>query len=78
MAYNGPRRKLKLQKACEAIDRGVTIEHIPFNAGGRYTNHYLVRDSSGAIIGWTDGNEGSPAFAWSRALGELQRRKAAS
>lgn len=78
MAYNGPRRKSKLQKACEAIDPGIRIEHTPMTLGGRYYNHYQVRDGAGVVIGWTDGNESGPSWAWSRALGELQRRKAAS
>lgn len=78
MAYYGPRRKSKLQKACEAIDPRVRIEHTPLNAGGRYYNHYQVRDGAGTVIGWNDGNESGPSFAWSRALAVLQQRKAAS
>lgn len=36
---------------------------------------YAVKDSAGVQIGYTDGNEGSPAFAWARAFTTLSRRK---
>lgn len=74
MRYDGPRRKSKLQKACEALDPRVRIEAKPFSGGGRYYNHYEVRDGAGVVIGWTDGNESGPRWAWLMALGTLQRR----
>lgn len=73
MAYSGPRRKSNLQKACEALDPGVRLESL-----GRigYSAQYVVKDSDGVEIGWTDGNEALPSFAWLRAHNTLIRRKA--
>jgi hypothetical protein len=71
MGYTGPRRKSKLQKACEALDPGCRLEG-PIRVG--YSAQYVVKDSAGKEIGWTDGNEGMARFAWMRALDTLRAR----
>ena len=76
MAYYGPRRKSKLQKACEALDPGVRIEAKRVTLGGRYYDHHEVYDGAGVAIGWNDGSEAGPRWAWLRALSELERRRA--
>jgi hypothetical protein len=73
MAYNGPRRKSKLQKECEAIDPGVRLVDLSFSGGGRWNTAYEVKDSAGLTIGYTDPKD-PPSFAWSMALATLQRR----
>lgn len=77
MAYNGPRRKSKLQKACEVLDPGVHLVDHSFSGGGRWNTAYEVKDSAGVTIGYTDPKD-PPRFAWSMALETLQRRRAAS
>lgn len=76
MTYTGPRRKSKLQKACEALDPGVRlIDHSRMD-GGFYVTSYEVVDGAGKMIGYTDPKD--PArWAWMAALVELQRRAAA-
>jgi hypothetical protein len=75
MAYYGPRRKSKLQKACEALDPGVKLIDHSFSDGGFWVTSYEVRDGAGTVIGYTDPKD--PArFAWSMALETLQRRAA--
>lgn len=72
MAYYGPRRKSKLQKACEALDPGVRLLWPP-----KYVGHYVVYivvDGAGREIGYSDGSENAPVFAWTRALHELRHR----
>lgn len=73
MAYYGPRRKSKLQKACEALDPGVTLH--TFRNG--FWTSYEVRDGAGQMIGYTDPKD-PPRFAWSMALDTLQRRQKAT
>lgn len=73
MAYHGPRRKSKLQKACEALDPGVHLVDSSFSGGGRWNTAYQVKDSAGVTIGYTDPKD-PPSFAWSMALGTLRRR----
>lgn len=72
MSYAGPRRKSRTQKLCEQLDPGCRLESL-----GRigYSPQYVVRDSDGVEIGYTDGNEGAPSFAWLRAAGVLRGRE---
>lgn len=75
MAYYGPRRKSKLQKACEALDPGVRLIDHSANMGGFYVTSYSVLDGNGIQIGYTDPKD-PPRFAWSMALETLRRRAA--
>lgn len=74
MAYHGPRRKSKLQKACEAIDPGARLIDKSFSGGGRWNTAYEVVDGAGVVIGYTDPKD-PPRFAWGMALATLQKRK---
>lgn len=73
MTYSGPRRKFKLQKACEAIDPGVRLVDRSFSGGGLWNTAYEVVDGAGVVIGYTDPKD-PPRFAWGMALGVLQGR----
>lgn len=45
--------------------------------GPQWIGHYktyAVVDSTGVEIGYTDGNEAHPSFAWARAYDALRRR----
>lgn len=77
MRYDGPRRKSKLQKACEALDPKVRLINKSFPGGGRWNTAYEVVDSAGVVIGFTDPKD-PPRFAWSMALATLQRRQKAA
>lgn len=77
MAYYGPRRKSKLQKACEALDPGVRLIDKSFSGGGRWNTAYEVVDGAGTVIGYTDPKD-PPRFAWGMALEKLQRRARAA
>jgi hypothetical protein len=72
--YNGPRRKSKLQKACETLDPGVRLVDRSFSGGGRWNTAYEVKDGAGVVIGYTDPKD-PPRFAWSMALESLRRRE---
>jgi hypothetical protein len=46
--------------------------------GPKYMGHYktyAVFDSAGVEIGWTDGNEDHPSWAWMRAYTTLLTRQ---
>ncbi len=58
------------------LDPGATIKGGRQWMGGRLYVNYSVYDSAGVEIGWTDGNEAHPSFAWGRALTTLWRRSA--
>lgn len=76
--YAAARRRKSYRREALLLDPGCTVSGGRQYLGGRAYDLYVVKDSAGVQIGWTEGNEQGEAMAWLRALGELQRRARAA